>query len=171
MPTSFFLKGSLGDTGSKVVAAVAGALAAFALQWAYGEVHGPPSDSTVTRLIEREAQAGEQHRGDIAMEIYAPNAVVADAACGGRSTTFWRGGTQIQQRYDALLELSSLRHIDPQVNWMPSDRSAERATATAHTAGIMSGTTLLTGHELWEFERIDGEWLITAFTYNICMPE
>jgi hypothetical protein len=98
-----------------------------------------------------------------------------DAGCqtrgAGRS---WSGLAAIEQRYKSLPQFDGLSHANRVVTWVPNNWQARRASATADTVGAIrsaDGTlTPISGHELWEFVRVNGEWLIALFTYNLCLP-
>lgn len=135
----------------------------------------PPSPSAVTSLMSKEATDAETHNTAAALSLYASTAFVKDAACltHGSSTT-WRGLKAIKARYKGLPAFSALQHKFPQVQFMPPDSLARTARATAQTVGILapSATSPLPqyvrGNELWTFALINGKWLITSFTYNVC---
>jgi hypothetical protein len=164
---------------SSMRATVFGAILLAGLVWVYHQIttSPPPSTSTVTSLMEQEVTAGETHNTALVERIYSPDAVVTDAACQtpGVSQT-WKGYRQLDARYLGLPKFLWLQHIFAQVTWDPNNSSASTATATAETAGVLLPATShgksqsIVGRELWTFAIVDGQWRITSFTYNMCVP-
>jgi uncharacterized protein YchJ len=164
---------------SAMRATVIGAILLAGLVWVYHQVTDspPPSTSTVTSLMRQEAAASVTRDTALVEHIYSPDAVVTDAACGqpGASQT-WKGYGQLDARYLGLSGFLWLQHIFAQVTWDPGNSSASTATATAETAGVMLPATKngksqsIVGRELWTFVIVDGQWRITSFTYNMCVP-
>jgi hypothetical protein len=157
-----------------VVGAVSGAVSGAVTTWVLGEINGPPSDEIVMRLMDQEVAAGTSRNLNLA-DIYTRTATVMDAGCQTRgSGRAWSGLAAIEERYKSLPQLDSLSHANRVVTWMPNNRRARRAGATADTVGgtrSADGTvTPISGHELWEFARVNGEWRIASFTYNLCLP-
>jgi len=153
-----------------IAATVAGVVVGLAIPWAVHEIFGPPSDSIVLQIMDKEVQFAEHHRGDLAVKLYARNAVVIDAGCQNPTTgSVWQGASAIRQRYKKLQSFASLSHDNAQISWYPSNSSAKSATATAETVGAVSSIPIR-GHEQWAFALFNGRWLITSFTYNLCFP-
>lgn len=140
------------------------------VQW----ILGPPSDSTVTALMAQEVQAGKTHDVRLVASIYDEHAVVMDAGCQSPDQgTVWSGLPRITARYLELPQFASLDHADPHVSWVLNNRFATKAYASATTIGAIASSTgnqPIRGHELWVFAKINGQWLITSFIYNLCMP-
>ena len=154
-----------------IASAIVGALVGLAIPWAAHQLFGPPPDRIVLRIMDQEVQFAKNHRGDQAVKLYAPNAVVVDAGCQTPGVgTVYRGADAIRQRYEALPSFANLSHVNAQISWIPSNNSATRATATAETVGVISPATPIRGYEQWEFALFAGKWLITSFTYNLCFP-
>jgi hypothetical protein len=140
----------------------------------YNLVYGHPPDTLVTNLMAQDVFAAKsQDVGPLPL-IYAYNAVVVDAGCQSPSPSYiWSGLPKITDRYNSLPKFISLAHVNVHVTWIPDDSSATQATATADTGGIAlinDSQLSLRGHELWTFAKIDGQWRITGFTYNLCLP-
>ena len=180
-----FLRGFFDST---MRATVIGAILLAGLAWAYHQItmSPPPSTSTVTSLMTQEVTASETPHAtatevkrihSLVESIYAPDAVVTDAACQtpGASQT-WKGYRRLDARYLGLPKFLWLQHVFAQVTWDPDNSSASTATATAETAGVMLPATSqgksqsIVGRELWTFAIVDGQWRITSFTYNMCVP-
>lgn len=137
----------------------------------------PPGIGTVTALMNEDATAAEHHDVTVVSRIYDPSAVVTDAGCQtpGASRT-WTGYAEIKARYGQLPKFLWIQHVYPQVSWDPDDRQATTADVTAETIGVIEPSTnsqksqSIVGHELWTFARVNGHWLVTSFTYNLCLP-
>jgi hypothetical protein len=162
---------------SSLSAAVFGVLLLGGLAWAFHQLTSspPPSASTVTSLMTREATAGKTRDTALVERIYSPDAVVADAACGQPAQSHaWEGYGQLDARYSTMSKFLWLEHIFAQVTWEPDNSSASTATATAETAGVQLTSDgkpeSISGRELWTFAVVDGQWRITSFTYNMCVP-
>ncbi|SRR5258708_22184351 len=137
-------------------------------QW----VLGPPSDATVTQLMDQESQIATEHSVEPLTSIYDAQAVITDAGCltPGQGTV-WPGLTQIGDRYSNLGQFTTLQHSDPHISWVPNNFLAMKAYASAITiGGLVSPPGPIRGHEQWIFAKINGQWLITSFTYNLCLP-
>ncbi len=132
----------------------------------------PPDDTLVTNLMDQDVIAAKTHSVALLPQIYAYDAVVVDAGCQSSSpSSVWSGLPAITTRYEGLPTFTLLAHVMVHVTWIPDNSSATRATATSDTSGIalVNGSQLsLRGHELWTFAKIDGQWRITSFTYNLC---
>lgn len=158
-------------------ATVAGAILLAALLVLYHFVTGPPGIGTVTSLMKMEVTAGKDHDAALVNRIYASDAVVTDAGCQtpGASHT-WKGYSQIDSRYRNLPKFLWLQHVFAQVTWDPNDFRASTAAVTAETIGVQLPATSheksesIVGHELWTFAYVNGQWRITSFTYNLCLP-
>ncbi len=164
---------------SSMRAAIVGAVLLAGVVWVYHQftVSPPPDASTVTSLMAQEIAAGETHDTALVDRIYAPGAVVTDAACQSpQDSRTWKGYGQLDARYLGLPRFLWLQHVFAQVTWDPDNSSASTATATAETAGVMLPATRhgksqsIVGRELWTFARVDGQWRITSFTFNMCVP-
>lgn len=137
---------------------------------------GPPPDSIITTLMAQEVQAAMTHDLDLLKSIYDPHAAVVDAACLSPSQSHvWSGWADITSRYSTLPPFDSLVHAGPSVIWVPDDSSATTAYASATTIGALAATAgnspqPIRGHEQWAFMKSNGQWLITLFTYNFCLP-
>jgi len=136
----------------------------------------PPGIGTLTHLMDEEATGSMAHQMSVVLRIYAPGAVVTDAGCRTRGAgQTWQGYGEIVARYSALPKILSLHHIFASVAWEPANSRAETATVTATTIGVIEvwpsppQTQSLTGHELWTFAHVNGKWLVTSFTYNLCL--
>jgi len=137
---------------------------------------GPPPLRTVTTLMDQEAQAAMTHDTERVGSIYDGHAVIMDAGCQTPNQgTVWSGLPAIATRYRALPQFASLNHTDPHVSWVPNDASATVAYVSATTIGALVTSTggssqPLLGHEQWVFAKVHGQWVITVFTYNLCLP-
>jgi len=139
----------------------------------------PTLDPTtaVIDLMDQEVTAAENRDLLSIDRIYAPGAMVTDAACQpGEQFRTWNGREEIKSRYHDLPQFLSLAHIKIQVTLIPNDSSAVMATATASTQGefVMVAPDgsqkqiALGGNEQWEFSKIGDQWFITKFTYSLC---
>jgi hypothetical protein len=159
---------------SMVTAIVAIATAAAVPAIAY--LHAPPGTATVTELMDAEAAAATTHDLAQVSRIYARDASVTDAGCQtpGAAQT-WKGLAAIDARYTALPSFSSLLHVGAQVRWVPDDWRAGRADVMAQTIGVITPPASsqkpqsIVGNEQWIFARENGRWVITSFTYNLCI--
>src|SRR5262249_53783238 len=137
----------------------------------------PPGIGAVTSLMKEEAAAAEAHDPNVAFRIYARDAVVTDAGCQtpGASQT-WKGYAEIYSRYRALPRFAWLQHIYAKVSWEPDNSGASTGYVTAETVGVLDSSVnsrksqFIVGHELWTFALVNGHWLVTSFTYNLCLP-
>lgn len=135
------------------------------VQW----ILGPQDESTIIQLMDQEVQIATTHTGSLA-SIYDAQATVIDAGCQtpGQGVV-WSGLTRITDRYNNLGRFTSLEHADPHISWEPNNRWATKAYVSATTiGGTASGP--IHGNERWTFAKINGQWLITSFTYNFCQP-
>ncbi len=160
---------------SPMCAAVFGAILLAVILAAYHSRTQPPGIGTVTNLMKAEVTAAETRNTALVNRIYTRDAVVTDAACQapGFSQT-WQRYAQIDARYRNPGKFLSLQHVFAQVTWDPNDSQASTAYVTADTAGVLLPATShgrprpIVGHELWIFVRVDGQWRIASFTYNLC---
>jgi serine/threonine protein kinase len=136
---------------------------------------GQPLVSGVEQLANDEARAATTRDLGLVEEIYAPRAVVRDASCnqpGG--THVWSGQAEIVVRYQHLGgAFTGLKHKDYRVRFMPDSGQAQSASMTSETAGFFWQASVrypLHGYDQWAFARVNGRWLITSFTYDMCHP-
>ena len=170
-------KGVSWSFNSVLIATILGSLVLSGLLWLYHGFSQPPPVTAVTTLMDEEATAAQKHDTSVVGRIYAPDAVVTDAACQtpGQSHT-WVGYAQISRRYKGLQGFVWLRHLYAQVTWEPDNSDATTAAVTAETVGVLAPATSkgkqqsIVGHELWTFALTNGHWLVTSFTYNLCLP-
>src|ERR1017187_5256094 len=170
-------KGGSWFFNSALIATIFGSLVLSGLLWLYHGFSQPPPVTAVTALMDEEATAAQKHDTSVVGRIYAPDAVVTDAACQkpGVSQT-WVGYAQISRRYKGLQGFVWLRHLYAQVTWEPDNSDATTAAVTAETVGVLAPATSkgkqqsIVGHELWTFALTNGHWLVTSFTYNLCLP-
>ncbi len=170
-----FSRGLKGIFDSQMRATVVGGLVLFGLLTVYHNWTQPPGTGTVTSLMEEEATASETHDTALVSRIYTADAEVTDTGCETAKTLSqtWQGYAQIEDRYRLLPRFVWLQHAFEQVTWYPNDRSASTASATAVTVGVLAlpGTRnflSITGDELWTFARVNGQWRVASFTYNLC---
>lgn len=165
---------------SPMRATIVTAIVAIALAFgvpAVKHLHAPPGTGTVLDLMNAEATATAAHDFAAITGIYAHDAVVTDAGCQspGASQT-WKGLARIEARYIALPSFSSLQHVNALVLWEPNDWRASKADVTAETVGVIAPSTssqkpqFIVGNEQWTFADENGRWVITSFTYNLCLP-
>ena len=129
----------------------------------------PRDESKIIQLMDQEAQIARTHTGSPA-DIYDAQATIIDAGCQtpGQGVV-WSGLAQITDRYSHLGQFTSLEHSDPHISWEPDNLWATKAYVSATTIGAMASGPIH-GNERWIFDKIDGQWLITSFTYNFCQP-
>jgi hypothetical protein len=161
---------------SAMRAVIGGELVLAALLAIYHSFGGPPGIGTVPFLMNEEATASGAHDVTAVSRICAPDVVMSDAGCQipGASQA-WKGVTEIYARYRAMPSFLEIQHLDAQVSWDPDDSRAA-ADLTAETVGVLEPWTSrgksrsIVGHELWTFALINGRWLVTSLTYNLCRP-
>jgi len=168
---ALFLQSNL--IAAVVAAAIGAAMGVFIPQY-LDALKQHPSDAIVTHLMEEEARAGIGHDWEHMRRLYASDAVVADASCSSNHPDIRQGINEIVQRYQTLPTVLALAHVNVAVSWEPDSSEATKATATAETIGEISNPDstrqFLGGYEQWTFARIDNQWLITSFIYNLCLP-
>jgi hypothetical protein len=155
---------------ANVIAAIIGALigGSFALYIDQKNHQMSEDELEIRLLILQEANFVLNGDKDKAVNLYASNALVIDAAGGQKSLeTTWVGTTNIKERYDALPTFVSLYH-----NAVNVEVTGGQASATADTVGayVSKGETITISSnqgEKWGFDRIDDTWQITSFTYNL----
>lgn len=135
---------------------------------------GPPSNSKITDLMDREIVAATTRNVALLDSIYAPQATIIDSGCSSHTQgSIWPGLALIRARYSSLPTLTGLEHFGPHITWSPDNFLATTAYATATTSGGIlsangSGSIPLGGYEHWSAAKINGQWLITSFTYSLC---
>jgi hypothetical protein len=155
-----------------ILGAIIGSLLTFFIPKIYAHFWGPPSDTIVTNLMEQDIRMAKT--GDLSsiQSVYAYNAVVVDSGCKTASQpTIWAGIQNIMNRYEMLPQIVTLDHSNIHINWIPDDSSATMAVATASTTGTakLNGSSFdLNGNEVWEVSNINGQWLVTSFTFDLC---
>jgi hypothetical protein len=159
------------------LSAVAGAVITIGANAVYHHIVDPPGIGTLTSLMDQDVAAAKAHGLAVLGRIYAPDAVVTDAACQTpKSAHTWTGLAEITARYRGLPRFLSLHHTNPRVLWQPDNSRAVTADVTADTSGVIKPSAgsqkrqFIAGHELWTFALSHGTWLITSFTYNLCLP-
>ena len=122
-------------------------------------------EDRIRQIIGLEATYVVQGQIDKVITLYADQAVVKDAG----NQIMWTGNAQISNRYNSLPVFTFLKHdaVDIVFN---SDLTYARATASTFGTYLSNGTQVnISGDqsERWSFERINGDWKITSFTYNL----
>jgi hypothetical protein len=176
-PTARFLRALNWFFTSTMCAAIFGVIAVTVILAVVHSRNQPPGIGTVTNLMKEEVTAAETRNTALVDRIYTQDAVVTDAACqtAGASQT-WQGYDRIDARYRNPGKFLWLQHVFAQVTWDPNDSNASTAYVTADTVGVLLPATShgksqsIVGHELWVFLRVDGQWRISSFTYNLCLP-
>jgi hypothetical protein len=176
-PTARFWRPFSWFFNSAMCAAIFGVIAVAVILAVFHSRTQPPGIDTVTNLMKAEITAGETHNTALVNRIYTRDAVVTDAACQTPGVSqSWQGYAQIDVRYRKLPKFLWLQHVFAQVTWDPNDSRASTAYVTADTAGVLLPVAShgkpqsIVGHELWMFVRVNGEWRIASFTYNLCLP-
>ena len=155
-----------------IIGAILTALFTVAIPSIVSMVNGHPRDDIVMNLMEQDIHMAKTHDLTPIQSVFANNAVVVDSGCvTAGQPTVWANLPNIEKRYESLPQIVTLDHSKIQVNWTPDDSSATSAVATAYTTGtaIENGSSFeLKGNEVWEFTKIDGNWLVTSFTFDLC---
>jgi len=175
--TAWLSKTAVHAAGLPLVLVILGAAIPIAYSLIHHSLTAPPGIGTVTRLMNEESRAAKAHDVNVASRIYARGAVVTDAGCQTPGASHsWVGRAEIKARYRALPTFLSLHHVNARVFWDPDNRQATTADVTADTIGVLGPSAgsqarqPIAGHELWTFALFDGRWLVTSFTYNLCLP-
>lgn len=155
-----------------IVGAIVTALLTVAIPSFISHLRIHPDDRIVENLMQRDIYMAKTHDVSPIQSVYAYNAVVVDSGCQTNSQpTVWSGLPNITNRYESLPQIVTLDHATPQIRWIPDDSSATMAIATASTTGtvMQNGSSYeLKGNELWEVTQINGQWLVTSFTFDLC---
>ena len=127
-------------------------------------------ESTIKAIIEQEAQLVFTGKFIQAISLFDDNAYVKDSAGGNVSEEVsWIGSQEIVKRYGELPEFTYLKHDAIQVI-VSSDKTYARATADTimiyKNNGVEIKKTSDQG-EKWIFEKINGDWKISGFIYNL----
>jgi len=125
-------------------------------------------ENEVRDVIEQEASLVLAGRIDEVIQLYAEDAFVKDAKCGDKDLEeVWMGLQQIRKRYAGIEQFIYLKH-DAITITLGTD--GEYASAFADTQGeyLDNGQAIkISGGEKWALKKIDGEWKIVSFTYNL----
>ena len=125
----------------------------------------------ITAIINLEAQAVVDRDFGAILAKYDTDAVVKDVGGGQVSNqNTWIGKERIASRYFNLARFNHLKHLGTVVTM---DELGNYAQASAGTEGQYEDTSgkvyniySVTG-ERWTFKKVNGDWLITSFCYNV----
>ncbi len=127
-------------------------------------------EPNIRGIIDREANLVLDGKIDELVLLFDEEAFVRDAAGGStEQEIIWDGKNRIAERYRNLPEFIYLKHDAIEIA-VSSDRTYARVIAD--TIGIykVNGTEVKISSnqgEKWTFEKINGKWKITSFTYNL----
>lgn len=154
-------------TWQTILGAVVGAAATVLLTSYFGP-HSP-DPAPLAKLVRSEAELvmaeprdlKEREYGDLFLE----DAWIVDVA----AQRFWRGKTQILDRFRSLERFKALEHVISEAPEFDGESSAI-VHSTSKVAPIDPATGAersYTGTERWTFHRIGDRWRISRFEYNL----
>ena len=153
-----------------IAAIIAGLVSGLLVPWVNVKFGEGKITRDIRKVIEQEANLALEGSIDEAVSLFDKNAFVRDAAGGNKDQEIvWNGVNNIADRYRNLPEFIYLKHEATEIT-ISSDRTYARATADTIGTYIDNGREIkISGNqgEKWTFEKIDGEWKITSFTYNL----
>ena len=159
-------------TQNALLAAIVGALVNAVMN----EIRVDPWESLaaeerpIREIIEKEANLTLEGKIDEVVLLYHEEAFVRDAAGGNTDQEiFWNGINRVAERYRDLPEFTYLKHDAIEIA-VSSDRTYARAIADTIGTYKVNGTEVKISSnqgEKWTFEKINGNWKITSFTYNL----
>ena len=128
-----------------------------------------PEMCDIRELIEQEASLVVDGRIDDVIDLFGEDAFVKDAAGGDTSLqVVWTGKNRIIERYIDLPDFVYLKH--DAVEFQSVDNKCAEVTAdTIGTCYVNGATEDISSNrgEKWTFQKINDEWKITGFTYNL----
>jgi len=126
----------------------------------------PATDAEAIRqLILLEGQAVVSQDIDGLMNLWAPEAIVADAkhtSDNPNDDARWRGRDAIRERYVVLVFPGNPSRVSPADVKIVIDGDKAMATSTTQI-----GAETSPGGDGWEFVKRDGRWWIAALMYNL----
>ena len=127
-------------------------------------------ETTIRQIINQEAIFSLNGQATNATSLYADNATITDAHGGNYTAVeIWSGKEAILKRYSVLPKFDALQHANPVVMF-GMDKTCARAIAdtigTYENAGTKININSNQG-EKWAFQKINGDWKILSFTYNL----
>jgi hypothetical protein len=158
----------------KIVAPVIASVLTFVVTLSILHFLAPPGNETLTALMDQEITAARNRDIRIVSTIFDEKASVMDAGCKtpGQGKV-WRGISELAARYSTLGTFPSLEHVVSAVAWVPDSWQANKAYVSASTTGSVinadGSLQVLEGDERWVFVKMDGQWRITSFSYNLCL--
>ena len=155
-----------------IIAAVIGAIIGV-IPWIinYCDERGEEIELNKIRcLIQDEARFVLHEEIDNAVSLFDENAFLMDAAGGNKDLqVIWKGRDEIEERYRNLPQFLYLKHAAIDIT-LDSDGNYARAIADTIGTYVVNGEEVEISSnrgERWVFEKINGQWRITGFTYNL----
>ena len=121
-------------------------------------------ENEIREIINQEAIYVLEGKFDEAIALFDEDATVKDAA----GVKPWFSKEEIMNRYKGLPEFDKLKHDAIEVEFTNKNHAlAVGDTNGRYTENGRTVTISSNNGEEWAFEKINGEWKITSFTYNL----
>lgn len=159
---------SIKDVGIPIFTSVAATLITLLIVYLASQTFS--DERAIRDVIDQEAIYAQNHDISKVMSLYADDAILRDAAGGNRNNEIvWHGKDRIEDRYKNLADFTYLSHEMIDIS-LCSDGSYARANSDTVGEYVVDGKVISITNdrsEQWEFKKIDGNWKIAYFTYNL----